>query len=127
MRAVGSMQKMTRAARSKARKAFGQFPCARIQTAQRSITCHREEALAGESEARLISAPPSTTTAATTTITAAVSASASTVASATAGMLSFRSGLVYVERATTNLRAIQGCDGFISIFIACHFHEAEAS
>jgi len=42
-------------------------------------------------------------------------------------MLGFRSGLVYIERATANLRAIQGCDGFISIFIAGHFDEAEAS
>src|SRR5271155_751851 len=46
-------------------------------------------------------------------------------ASTAAGVLGFGAGLVDVQRASADLRAIQRSDGLFSILVAGHFHKAE--
>jgi hypothetical protein len=68
---------------------------------------------------------PSAATAPPATVSTAISASASPVASAASGMLGLGARLVYVERASAHLRAIQPSNGLFSILVTGHFYEAE--
>ncbi len=70
-------------------------------------------------------AASSAATASATTVAATISAAATAVASTAAGMFGFGARLVHVEGASAHLRAVQCSDGFISIFVAGHFHKAE--
>jgi hypothetical protein len=56
---------------------------------------------------------------------ATISAIAATTASATAGALGFGPGLIDVDRASAHLRAIQGGNCLLAVFVAGHLHEAE--
>ena len=73
----------------------------------------------------LPAAPATATTAAASTVTAAISASASAVSSAAAAVLCLGPRLVDIKRAPPHLRAVQGRDGLLSVFVAGHFHKAE--
>ena len=72
---------------------------------------------------RLPAASSSSSSASATTISAAASA----VAPAATSVLSFRARLVHVERASAYLRTVQRRNGFLSIFVDSHFHEAESA
>jgi hypothetical protein len=77
----------------------------------------------------LPAAAPAATAAAATTVATAFSATAAAItpAATAAGVLSFGARFVHVERAPAHLLAIQRCNGFFSILVAGHFHEAEAA
>ena len=60
-------------------------------------------------------------------VVAAISAAAATVAPSTAGMLGFWTCFVDVESASAYLRSVQCSNGFFSVFVAGHFHKAEAA
>src|ERR1700722_1519258 len=70
---------------------------------------------------------PASASAAPTTVTAAIAASSSTVAPTASGVLGFRAGLVYIEGASAHLRPVQCGNGLFSVFVAGHFHKAEAA
>src|ERR1700693_112889 len=70
---------------------------------------------------------PASASAAATTVTAAIAASSSTVAPTASGVLSFRAGLVYIEGASAHLRSVECGNGLFSVFVAGHFHKAEAA
>ena len=83
-------------------------------------TCSRETP-------NLVAAASSTTTAAASTaVAAAIPATASTIAPAASSMFGFGTCLIHVETAPAHLRAVQCCDGLVSIFVAGHFHETES-
>src|SRR4029077_7393552 len=67
------------------------------------------------------------TAAATTTVTTAISATASAVASTASGVLSLRTCFIYIERTSTDLRAIQSGNGLVAIFVTGHFHKTESA
>src|SRR5271155_2415129 len=73
----------------------------------------------------LVAASTTAATATAATVPAAIAAPASAVASTAAGVLGFGAGLVDVQRASADLRAIQRSDGLFSILVAGHFHKAE--
>jgi hypothetical protein len=68
-------------------------------------------------------AVPATTTAPAAAASTAIS---TTVASAAARPLRFRTSLIYVQRPAAQLRAVDGRNCLIPLFRAGHFHEAEA-
>ena len=73
------------------------------------------------------SASAATPTAAATAISAAVSTTASAVASTASAMFSLGTRLIYVERASADLGAVQRRDGLVALFIAGHFHKTESA
>ena len=74
-----------------------------------------------------IATAAATTTAASTTSSAAATVSAIATASAARTALGFRTRLINIERATTQLRSIQCRDSFLSVFVARHLNESEAT
>jgi hypothetical protein len=80
----------------------------------------------------LLVASATTAAAATTISTAAASvpaavAATATVSAATAAAFNFRTGFVYVQGASANLAAVEGCDGFVSLFRVGHFYKSETT
>src|SRR5580658_6977916 len=73
----------------------------------------------------LVAASPTAATAPPAAVSPAISASASPVASAASGVLGLGTRLVYVERASAHLCAIQRSNGFFSVLVAGHFHKTE--
>jgi hypothetical protein len=73
--------------------------------------------------------PAATPAAAATTVSAAIPAPATTLASTTAaaGMFGFWTRFIHVQRASSNLRAVQRGDRLIAIFVTSHLDEAEAA
>jgi hypothetical protein len=61
-----------------------------------------------------------------TSVTAPVSA-ATAVAAATAAALHFGTGFVHVQSASAHLAAVEGRDGFVSLFRIGHLYESEAA
>ena len=61
-----------------------------------------------------------------TTPAAASAAISTTVASAAARPLRFRTSFIYIQRAAAQLRAVDGRNCLVPLFRAGHFHEAEA-
>jgi hypothetical protein len=64
--------------------------------------------------------------AATTTVSATVS-TATTVSAATAAALNFGASFIYVQGASADLAAVEGCDGFVSLFGVGHFYKPETA
>jgi hypothetical protein len=75
----------------------------------------------------LIATPSSATTTAASAVAAAITASAAAVASTAASVLGFWTCLIYVKSAPAYLRSVQCSNGFFSVFVAGHFHKAEAA
>jgi hypothetical protein len=83
----------------------------------------------------LLVASATTAAAATTISTAAASvpaavaatATVSAATAATAAAFNFRTGFVYVQGASANLAAVEGCDGFVSLFRVGHFYKSETT
>jgi hypothetical protein len=106
----------------------------RTPQAQRSSAKRRPRAGAVRTRSnfkpRILKLPPASSTATAapaTTVPATISAPPAAVASAASCVLGLGTRLVHVECATADLRTIQCGDGLLSIFIAGHFHKAEAA
>jgi hypothetical protein len=57
----------------------------------------------------------------------AAALTAATPTAATAGAFGFRTRFVYVQCSSTNLRAVQSSDRFLSVLGACHFDKAKSA
>src|ERR1700728_459820 len=105
------------------------------RSAKRKPSCRRENQFRFVECKNCARLPASAATAAATatlpttatSVSPAIATSASAIASASSGVLSLGARLVYVQRAAADLRAVQRRDGFLSIFVAGHFHKAEAA
>ena len=69
-----------------------------------------------------IAAPATTTASATATTAAAISA-----ATASRTAFRFRARFINIQRASAQLRSIERRDGFLSVFVARHLDESEAT
>src|SRR5260370_42497105 len=89
--------------------------------------CPQSEKSRSLKDLNLIAAASPATAAASASLATALTAAASAVASTTAAVFGLGTRFIYVEGASTHLRAIQCRNGFVSIFIAGHFHKTKSA
>src|SRR5258706_6870659 len=104
---------------------FFRFHTQQSTAGQQEATCGRENL--ARQKMNLIAAASPASAAASTPVTAAISATAPAVASTASGVLSLRTRFIYIESASTDLRAIQCSNSLVSLFVVRHLDRTESA